>query len=63
MVHVPSALVAIVLWSIFGTAYSSCGHGTYLHRRVTKMVRRQEGGAEQKVVEVGKFGYIGSQGP
>lgn len=63
MVFIPSALVAVVLFSILDGVYCSCGHGTYLHRRITKTVKRQEIAAEQKVVEVGKFGYIGAQGP
>lgn len=63
MVYVTSALVAIVLCSIFDSVHSSCGHGTHLDRRITKLSRRQEGEAPQKVVEVKKFGYIGSQGP
>jgi hypothetical protein len=63
MVYVPSALVAIVLCRVFDNVYSSCGHGTYLHRLVTNLSRRQEGGGVVKTVEVGKFGYIGTQGP
>lgn len=60
MVPVSFALVAFILSSFFESVHSSCGHGTFLHRRVTNL---SEGEAAQKTVEVGNFGYIGTQGP
>lgn len=62
MVAIRSALVAIALSNLFENVQSSCGHGTSLLKRQTQM-KRQEGGAVAKVVEVGKFGYLGSNGP
>ncbi|KAH8593660.1 alpha carbonic anhydrase [Bisporella sp. PMI_857] len=62
MVSIRSALVAIALSSIFDGVSASCGHGTSLLRRQTR-IKRQEGGAAEKVVEVGKFGYLGADGP
>ena len=62
MVSIRSALVACVLSSIFDSVHSSCGHGTSLLKRQTHM-KRQEGGEVAKVVEVGKFGYLGADGP
>ena len=42
---------------------ASCGHGTSLLRRKVSLSKRQEGEAPQKTVEVGKFAYLGTEGP
>lgn len=47
-------------------ASASCGHGTSLLKRKVTINKRAEGaevGEAVKQVEVGKFGYIATQGP
>ncbi|KAH8668270.1 putative carbonic anhydrase [Tricladium varicosporioides] len=53
----------VLLSAFVSTTTASCGHGTSFAKRMTHMKRDMESGKLTKRVEVGKFGYLGTQGP
>ncbi|PMD52492.1 putative carbonic anhydrase [Hyaloscypha bicolor E] len=58
-----SLAVLLLLNPFTDIASASCGHGTSLLKRTVTVSKRAEGGEVVKKVEVGKFGYIATQGP
>jgi hypothetical protein len=56
-------VVLLLLNPFTDIASASCGHGTSLLKRKVTINKRAEGGEAVKQVEVGKFGYIATQGP
>ena len=58
-----STLIFLSFGAFTDICYASCGHGTSLLRRKVNVNKRAEGEGVVRQVEVGKFGYITTQGP